>query len=67
MTYLPQRGIKLMNHHIQLMISCKGYNCIIASKCSRLCQTGHCMKETGKKNKVFIMEKPKCKHALVFV
>lgn len=65
MTYLPQRGIKLMNHHIQLMISCKGYNCIIASKCTRLCQTGHCMK-IGEKNEVFIMEKSKHKHALVY-
>lgn len=56
MTYLPQRGIKLMNHHIQLMISCKGYNSIIASKCTRFCQTGHCM-EIGEKNEVFIMKK----------
>lgn len=64
-TYLPQRGIKLMNHYIQLMISCKGYNCIIASKSTRLCQTGHCM-EIGEKNDVFIVEKSKCKHALVF-
>lgn len=44
-----------MDHHIQLMVSCKGYNCIIASKSTRLCQTGHCM-ETGKKNEVFMME-----------
>lgn len=44
-----------MDHHIQLMVSCKGYNCIIASKSTRLCQTGHCM-ETGKKNEVFTME-----------
>lgn len=54
-TYLPQRGIKLMDHHIQLMVSCKGYNCIIASKSTRLWQTGHCM-ETGKKNEVFMMK-----------
>lgn len=44
-----------MDHHIQLMVSCKGYNCIIASKSTRFCQTGHCM-ETGKKNEVFTME-----------
>lgn len=60
MTYLPQRGIKLMNHHIQLMISCKRYNCIIASKCSRLCQTGHCTEGNRK-------EKQSLYNALVFI
>lgn len=59
-----------MNHHIQLMISCKGDNCIIASKCTRLCQTGHCKEMEREWNEVFTMEKSKCKkqmQKLVFI